>query len=109
MFDWNWGRDEGIRRARKWHVTVVLFLGGYGVIATGIDPVALTEYAVVLSVIALPLTYWPILKAAGDRELMGDKANGRLAHVVGWLYFGLICILTVAAPVLLVVTNGGGG
>jgi hypothetical protein len=52
---------------------------------------------------------WPILKAAGDRELMGDKANGRLAHVVGWLYFGLICVLTVAAPVLLVVTNGGGG
>ena len=40
---------------------------------------------------------------------MGDKANGRLAHVVGWLYFGLICVLTVAAPVLLVVTNGGGG
>jgi manganese transport protein len=110
MFGWNWGLEKGIRRARKWHITVaVLFLGGYGVVATGIDPVALTEYAVVLSVIALPLTYWPILKAAGDRELMGDKANGAVTRVLGWAYFVLICALTVAAPVLLVVTNGGGG
>lgn len=110
MFNWNWGKAEGIRRARKWHVTVlVLFLGGYGVVATGIDPVALTECAVVLSVIALPLTYWPILKAAGDRELMGANANGAFTRILGWTYFVVICALTVAAPVLLVVTNGGGG
>jgi Mn2+/Fe2+ NRAMP family transporter len=110
LLGWRWGKDQGIRRARKWHITVlVLFLGGYGVVATGIDPVELTEYAVVLSVIALPLTYWPILRAAGDRELMGDKANGLLTRTLGWAYFGLICVLTVAAPVLLIATNGGGG
>jgi len=110
MFDWRWGKEEGIRRARNWHVTVLaLFLGGYGVVATGIDPVALTEYAVVLSVIALPLTYWPILHAAGDRELMGEAVNGPIARTLGWLYFGLICVLTVAAPVLLVATDAGGG
>jgi manganese transport protein len=88
---------------------VALFLGGYGVIATGIDPVELTEYAVVLSVIALPLTYLPILLVARDRRLMGDHANGVIANALGWFYFGLICVLTVAAPVLLVMTNGGGG
>jgi Mn2+/Fe2+ NRAMP family transporter len=110
MFGWSWGKEKGIRRARRWHITVaVLFLGGYCVVATGIDPVELTEYAVVLSVIALPLTYWPILKAAGDRELMGDKVNGTITRVLGWTYFALICALTVAAPVLLVITNGGGG
>ncbi len=110
MFGWDWGRDQGIRRAPRWHITVlVLFLGGYMVSATGVDAVELTEYAVVLSVVALPLTYWPILKAAGDRELMGDHVNGSLARLVGWAYFGLICVLTVAAPVLLVITNGGGG
>jgi Mn2+/Fe2+ NRAMP family transporter len=86
-----------------------LFLGGYIVSATGIDPVELTEYAVVLSVIALPLTYWPILKAAGDRDIMGEHANGPVTTVLGWTYFALICVLTVAAPALLVITNGGGG
>jgi manganese transport protein len=110
MRGWRWGREEGIRRAPRWHLTVLgLFAGGYVVVATGVDPVALTEYAVVLSVIALPLTYWPILKAAGDRHLMGDYANGPMATLLGWTYFAVICVLTVAAPVLLIVTNGGGG
>jgi Mn2+/Fe2+ NRAMP family transporter len=107
---WKWGKREGRRGAPRWTVTwVALFLGGYGVIATGIDPVQLTEYAVVLSVIALPLTYLPILLVARDRQLMGDHANGLFANVLGWLYFGLICVLTVAAPPLLIATNGGGG
>ena len=78
-------------------------------LATGIDPVALTEYAVVLSVIALPLTYLPILLVARDRQLMGDHANGLFANALGWLYFAVICVLTVAAPILLIATNGGGG
>jgi len=56
------------------------------VIATGIDPVQLTEYAVVLSVIALPLTFLPILLVARDRTLMGEHANGLLANTLGWLY-----------------------
>jgi hypothetical protein len=34
--------------------------------------------------------------------------NGPLARVLGWAYFGLICALAVAAPVLFIVTNGGG-
>jgi Mn2+/Fe2+ NRAMP family transporter len=107
---WKWGKREGHRGAPRWTITwIALFLGGYGVIATGIDPVELTEYAVVLSVLALPLTYLPILLVARDRRLMGDHANGLFANVVGWFYFGVICVLTVAAPVLLVMTNAGGG
>jgi Mn2+/Fe2+ NRAMP family transporter len=58
---------------------------------------------------ALPLTYLPILLVARDRNLMGEHANGIVANVVGWAYFALICVLTVAAPILLIVTNGGGG
>jgi Mn2+/Fe2+ NRAMP family transporter len=107
---WKWGKREGRRGAPRWTITWVgLFLGGYAVIATGIDPVELTEYAVVLSVIALPLTYLPILLVARDHDLMGDHANGPFANVLGWLYFALICVLTVAAPILLIATNGGGG
>jgi manganese transport protein len=105
---WQWGKKAG--RPRRWTMTwVACFLGGYGVIATGIDPIELTEYAVVLSVVALPLTYLPILVLANDRRIMGDHANGLLARSLGWLYFALVCVLTVTAPVLLVATNGGGG
>jgi Mn2+/Fe2+ NRAMP family transporter len=105
---WEWGKKAG--RPFRWNTTwIVCLLGGYAVIATGIDPIELTEYAVVLSVIALPLTYLPILLVAANREVMGEHANGVVANGLGWLYFGVICVLTVAAPVLLIVTNGGGG
>ncbi len=105
---WPWGKKAD--KPLRWDLTwIACLLGGYMVIATGIDPIELTEYAVVLSVIALPLTYLPILLVAGDRKIMGEHANGWLARVLGWAYFALICVLTVAAPILLIATNGGGG
>jgi manganese transport protein len=107
---WEWGKRKGHRGAPRWYLTWILFfVGGYMVIATGINPVELTEYAVVLSVLALPLTYLPILLAARDRDLMGDHVNGWFANSLWWAYFGVICVITVAAPILLVATNGGGG
>jgi hypothetical protein len=33
--------------------------------------------------------------------------NGPIARVPSWFYFGLICVLAVAAPILFVWTNGG--
>ena len=105
---WDWGKHA--HGAPRWRATwVAMFIGAYAVIASGIDPVQLTEYAVVLSVVAMPLTYLPVVLAAGDRDLMGEHANGPVMRGLGWLYFGLVCVLAVAAPILLVVTNGGGG
>jgi manganese transport protein len=105
---WEWGKKAG--RPRKWTLTwLACFVGGYVVVSTGIDPIELTEYAVMSSVIALPLTFLPILLVGGDRDVMGEHANGPIAKTLGWAYFGLICIITVTAPILLLATNGGGG
>jgi manganese transport protein len=79
------------------------------IVLTGIDPVEITEYSVVFSVIALPLTYLPVLLIARDREFMGEHANGWLSNVLGWLYFAIILVLAVVAIPLLLATNGGGG
>lgn len=109
-FGWEWGKRRGRLETPRWTLTwLAMFGGGYAIIATGLDPVALTEYAVVLSVVAMPFTYFPVVRAASDRELMGDHANGPLMRILGWLYFVIVCVLAVAAPILLVVTNGGGG
>jgi hypothetical protein len=34
--------------------------------------------------------------------------NGPIARVLGWLYFVILCVLAVAAPILFIATNGGG-
>ncbi len=76
---------------------------------TGYDPVKLTEYSVIFSVVALPLTYLPILLIANDPTYMGSHTNGRLANVLGVVYFAIILLVAIAAIPLLVLTNGGQG
>jgi Mn2+/Fe2+ NRAMP family transporter len=76
---------------------------------TGYDPVKLTEYSVIFSVVALPLTYLPILLVANDRTYMGASANGKLANFLGVLYFIVIVVIAVAAIPLMLLTHGGQG
>jgi manganese transport protein len=105
---WKWGKRGGLERERKFVLSLAVFFAlGYAVVQTGVDPVQLTEYAVIFSMPVLPLTYLPVLLAGNDRNLMGDQVNGLLARGLGWAYFVLICGLAVAAPVLFVATNGG--
>ena len=74
---------------------------------TGVDPVALTEYAVIFSVVALPLTYLPILLVANDRAYMGRYGNGRLANVLGLIYLVVIMVIALTAIPLMILTNAG--
>ena len=39
---------------------------------TTVDPIMVTEYSVVFSAVALPLTYFPILVVANDPDYMGE-------------------------------------
>jgi manganese transport protein len=107
---WDWGKRKGRLDTPRWTASWIgMFVLAYALIATGLDPVALTEYAVVLSAIAMPLTFLPVVRAANDRELMGEHVNGVATRLLGWLYFAIVCVLAVAAPILLLATNGGGG
>jgi manganese transport protein len=105
---WKWGKRFRLLDEPKFTLSLAGFLLlGFAIAQTGVDPVALTEYAVIFSIPVLPLTYLPILLVGNDRGVMGEYANGPLARVLGWVYFGLICVLAVAAPILFVWTNGG--
>ena len=74
---------------------------------TGVDPVVLTEYAVIFSVVALPLTYVPILLVANDRSYMGRYGNGRVANVLGLVYLIVIMLVALTAIPLMILTNAG--
>ena len=107
---WEWGRYRGPRKAPRFTVSWLLFLFlAMLIVLSGINPVEITEYSVVLAVVALPLTYFPILMIAGDRSFMGKHANGRISKTLGWVYFAVIIILSITAIPLLLMTNGGGG
>ena len=82
---------------------------GFAIVMTGVDPILVTELSVIFSVVALPLTYLPILLVANDRAYMGPHRNGTLANVFGIFYLVVILVIAVAAIPLLVLSNMGRG
>src|SRR5205085_9160939 len=61
-FGWAWGKLVKARDAARFHVAmmVTLLLGG-AVVLTSVDPVKVTEIAMVFAVVGLPLSYFPVL------------------------------------------------
>ena len=74
---------------------------------TAVDPVKVTEYSIVLSAAALPLTYFPILVVANDPDYMGDKVNGRFGNAVASFYLVVIMVVALATIPLMIVTKAG--
>lgn len=74
---------------------------------TGVDPIAVTEYSVVFSAIALPLTYLPILIVANDPDYMGKHVNGRVFNAANLIYLALILLASLAAVPLMILTRAG--
>src|SRR3954451_9150730 len=94
----------------RFHTGVMVsILVGVAVLMTTIDPIQLTEYTLVFSAVALPLTYLPILVVANDRGYLGNRINGRLANSLGTVYLIVVVAAAVAAIPLMLVTRMGGG
>lgn len=107
-FGWQWGKFVRPEQATRFHLVLLLAtLLGVGVLMTGVDPILVTEASVVGSAVALPLTYFPILVVANDRDYMGRHVNGVLANVLGSIYLLIVVVAAVTAIPLLVLTGMG--
>jgi manganese transport protein len=109
-FGWEWGKYRRPSGAPRFTIAWLFLLAlALLIIMTGIDPVLLTEYAVIFSVVALPLTYVPILLVANDRAYMGRYVNGKLANAFGLFYLAVILIVAVSAIPLMILSHQGQG
>ncbi|MCU1393161.1 MAG: natural resistance-associated macrophage protein [Ilumatobacteraceae bacterium] len=108
-FGWPWGKRVSPRRAARFHVVVLFAIAASALFGlTGVDPVKVTEYSIVLSAAALPLTYFPILVIANDPRYMGpDHTNGRFANGIASVYLVVLVVVAVATIPLMIITKGG--
>jgi Mn2+/Fe2+ NRAMP family transporter len=107
---WPWGKYLGASRAVRFTVAWIaaMVLAGL-VLVTGVDPVTVTEYAVIFAAVAMPLTYAPLLLVANDPSYLGAHVNGRFANAAGVFFLVVILVAAVLAIPLLVLTGAGGG
>ena len=108
FFGWEWGRHskpwEAPRFTIAWIVVMVVALI---IVLTGVEVMSLVGYSIVLSIVVLPLSYFPLMLLANDKSYMGQYANKWLAKGLGWLFFTFVTIAAVAAIPLYLLTSGG--
>jgi Mn2+/Fe2+ NRAMP family transporter len=107
-FGWQWGKYVRPRQAARFHVVVLLaVLAGVAGVLTTADPIKVTEYSIVFSAVALPLTYFPILVVANDPVYMGRRVNGPVANALGTVFLVIVTVASVAAIPLMLITAAG--
>lgn len=107
---WNWGKSKHPLNVPKFTYTWLLILVAAFLIAmTGFDPVGIAEYAVIFSIIVMPLTYLPILLTANSEELMGKYKNKHWNSWLGWISLAIITVISIAAIPLMIITQRGQG
>jgi manganese transport protein len=110
FFNWDWGKRRKPREVPRFTgIWIAVMVLAAAIVVTGIDPVQVVEYAIVFSVVILPFSYYPILRTARDRGIMGSHTNGRIANLLGVFYLVLVTLAAAAAIPLLIVTHGGKG
>jgi Mn2+/Fe2+ NRAMP family transporter len=110
FFGWEWGKYRHNAGAPRFTLAWIVMLAlGFLIVVTGVDPILVTEISVIFSVVALPLTYVPILLVANDRAYMRSYANGAVANIFGVFYLLVVLVIALAAIPLLVLSNMGQG
>jgi manganese transport protein len=107
-FGWQWGKFVRPRESPRFHlVMIVTLIVGTMILLTSVDPIKVTEYSVVFSAVALPLTYLPILMVANDPDYMGEKVNGRIMNAAAGIFLVIIVLASLAAIPLMLYTKAG--
>ena len=108
FFGWEWGRHKKPWEAPRFTLAwVVLMLIALLIVLGGAPVMDLVNYAIVLSIVVLPLSYLPLMLLANDKTYMGAYANKWLAKGLGWFYFIVVAVAAIAAIPLYLLTSGG--
>jgi Mn2+/Fe2+ NRAMP family transporter len=107
-FGWPWGKMHRPAAAPQFHlVCLASVIAATGFILTTIDPVTVTLVSVVLGAAAVPLTYFPILIVANDRDYMGDRVNRGLSNTLGMLFLVVMLGTSLVTLPLIFITKAG--
>jgi NRAMP (natural resistance-associated macrophage protein)-like metal ion transporter len=96
VFGWKEGLSKKFRQAKGFYLIIaVSTLVGLWINFANIDPIrALVYTAVINGVIAAPILFI-IMRAANDKNILGNKVNGRISNIIGWLTFTMMSVSVV--------------
>ncbi len=108
FFNLEWGKNQRAKSAPVYTATwLAMFALALIIAVTGVKPLKLVEVSIIFGMVIMPLTYYPILRVAADKNVMGKHVNNKADTVVGIAFLVLITVAAVAAIPLMIVTHSG--
>jgi manganese transport protein len=108
FFDLPWGKNLPAKAAPIYTATWIgMFLLALLIGLTGLRPLQLVDISIIFGMVVMPLTYYPILKTASDKNIMGNHVNSKFDTIIGTVFLVLIVLAALAAIPLMVVTHAG--
>jgi Mn2+/Fe2+ NRAMP family transporter len=108
FYNLQWGKNRPAKDVPVFTIGWIGMLTLALVIAlTGVRPLQLVNISIIFGMVVMPLTYYPILRAASDKTTMGKHVNTPLVTVLGTVFLVLIIAAAIAAIPLMALTNSG--
>ena len=108
FFNLEWGKS---RRVREVPLYTAAWLSMFGLALliglTGLRPLQLVNISIIFGMVIMPLTYYPILRVAADRNIMGKHVNRKSDTAIGIAFLLLIILAAAAAIPLMLLTHFG--
>jgi len=99
-FHWHEGLYRKFRSALGFYLTIAAsMIVALGINFIGIDPIKALIYSAVANGIVAPVVLFFIMRLSGNPKIMGDRVNGPLIHMLGWLTFSAMALSGIAAIV----------
>ena len=103
-----WGKNLPARSVPVFAGTWIgMFAVGALIMLAGLRPLQLVNFSIVFGMVVMPFTYYPILRVAADKNVMGKHVNTTTVTVLGTVMLILIVIAAVAAFPLMILTHAG--
>jgi manganese transport protein len=108
FFNFPWGKNQPAKSVSVFTGSwIAMFVIASVIAASGVRPLQLVNVSVIFGMVIMPLTYFPILRVASDKKIMGKHVNNRMDTVLGTTFLILITGAAVAAVPLMIVTHSG--
>ena len=108
FFNLKWGKNVPPKSAPVFTGTwVAMFTLAMVIALTGVRPLQLVNISIVFGMVVMPFTYYPVLRTASDKNVMGKHVNRKFDDVMGGIVLVFVIIAALAAIPLMVLTHSG--
>ena len=108
FFNLKWGKNVPPKSAPVFTGTwVAMFTLAMVIALTGVRPLQLVNISIVFGMVVMPFTYYPVLRTASDKNVMGKHVNRKFDDVIGGIVLVFVIIAALAAIPLMVLTHSG--